>query len=183
MKTTTYLIALSCLLASSLSLAGTEQFQGVRSLNVTPNAAKQPQVINRLNLKPDLVITSLGFNNEICTQTCSPQWANELGITRLNDRACAFQMIVKNQGNAASNAGKVTLRYPSMGGPVRLTATMSRLRAGESKTLIIPFNKSRPRYLYWLSNGRLKGKVDISNTSLESNEGNNEKSLPIRSFN
>jgi len=183
MKNTTFLIALSCLLASSLSLAGTVQFQGVKPLSVTRNAVKQPQVKGRPNLKPDLIITSLGFNAEFCTQRCSNQWANELGVTRLNDGGCAFQMIVKNQGNAASNSGKVSVTYPSLGGTVHLSGNVTRLRAGETKSIIIPFNNSRMRYLYWEARGQLKGKADSTNSSRESNEGNNTKSVSIRSFN
>ncbi|VAX09718.1 hypothetical protein MNBD_GAMMA26-1176 [hydrothermal vent metagenome] len=134
----------------------------------------------KLNLKADLVIQDMGYSNEFCTTSCSDQWKRELGVERISRESCSWQMTVKNIGSANSRTGKVELRYDSLGGPVKLTANIPAIRAGHTTNVVLSFNSSNVTHLYRKLNSSFTAKVDSTNTTAESDERNNTKSVRIR---
>ncbi len=134
----------------------------------------------RLNFQADLVILSAGFSNEFCSNACSDQLKNELGVERISPEKCSWQVTVKNIGRANSHTGKVELSYDSLGGAVRLTGNMPVIRVGHSTMVVISLNSSRKQNLYRKLNAPFKTKVDSTNTTVESDEGNNMQSVRMR---
>lgn len=149
---------------------------------INPNQAKpypgfQPKVTPQLQLKPDLIIQSMGFSQEFCLDGCGDLWPRELQVMRIAAERCAWQVTVKNQGNGGSRAGKVQVRYDSIAGPITLVADMPAIRAGQFARVVVPFNNARPRNLYWNFNTSFHAMADATNTSQESNEGNNTQDM------
>jgi len=134
----------------------------------------------QLNLKPDLVIQNMGFSQEFCTDQCSDTWARELRVYRIKVQQCQWQVTVKNIGNATSKPGQVSLTYTTIAGPAHVHGAMPAIRPGQAKNVLVPFSNRGFRYWYYDFNLPFKAKADSTNTSRESNEGNNTKRQMMR---
>lgn len=142
---------------------------------VKPGLKQIPgKVTPQLQLKPDLVIERMGYTNEFCVSTCD-QWSRELSAERITAESCAWNVTVKNIGSATSSPGKVQVEYDSLGGNVRLLGNMPSIRPGQMANVVVPFNNSRMSYLYRKIHSPFNARADSTNSTVESNEGNNTK--------
>jgi hypothetical protein len=145
------------------------------AIGVSPTGVKTPP----LQLKPDLIIERMGFNAEFCHEMCSDTWSRELRLLRMS-QSCQFQVTVKNIGAGPSQPGQVRVEYQSVAGTNSGTGSMPGLRPGESKIVPVGFNTSRVDWAYFNFYMPFRGMADSTNTSAETNEGNNTKEIRIR---
>lgn len=164
--------------AAGLALAAIGASQA-QMQQIDPNKAKQmqtgPQIgpTPQLQLKPDLIIQSMGLSQEFCMEGCGDTWTRELQVNRIAAERCYWRATVKNIGAGPSVAGKVKVVYQSLNGPITLMADMPPLRAGAAEHVVVPFNNANMRNLYWRFNTSFAGTADATNTNAESNESNN----------
>lgn len=164
---------------AGLALAAFGTGQAQIQQQIDPNKARQMQSgpqkhpTPQLQLKPDLIVHSMGMSQEFCLEGCGDTWTRELQVNRLPAERCYWQATIKNIGAGPAVAGKVRVEYQSLAGPIRLMADMPALRPGEAKVVVVPFNNARPKNLYWLFNTPFVGTADATNSNAESNESNN----------
>jgi hypothetical protein len=163
MKKLTLIIA-TTLLAGTFAHAGPFNTQ----------ALKQPVLQQKLAMpspgKPNLVVDSIGWRDEICHSPCNQQLKRDLHI---NKPCSPLTVTVRNTGQ--SRAGNFTLRVNYLNwhsNAANRQVTVNGLNAGESKTIVFSGSLDIG---YYNADANFLARVDSTSSVSESNETDNTR--------
>ena len=143
-------------------------------------AFQKPKVAGGVNavvnpmLKPNLIITSVGPRDEICSDTCGLT-LKEIGL----GKPCSpVRIYIKNTGTANVGNFEVTLRYTPWDGSISsITRPIAGLARGQSKYVELNNHLSVKAYKL---NKPFNVEVDSGHIVNESNENDNKKTVYFR---
>ena len=161
-----------------VSIAGPGSSPSSGALQKPAVAGGVNAVVNPM-LKPNLIISSIGLNNETCAEIC-PQVLRDL---RINMPCSPVSVVIKNIGRAdITEEFSIKLSYTNTQGmTINKTQVVNGLGAGRVGVAVFDDNAIQNNVVAWYKIDRpFIAVVDTYNRVNESNEADNTKQIYLR---